>query len=209
LAFNRYVTLIFGWSDDPEETLRQGIEEATKGIAIDARDYNSHFALGRLLTLKGDHDGAIRSLKSALEINPNFAQGYYGLAAAQLFQGDTGPHVVENTDKAIRLSPNDSLLWVYLIYKALGHFAAGELDQAIDSAEKSCASPFAQFLAFAWLVSFYAEAGQKENAQRTLARARALEPSLSIGYIKNILKTARGETFERLYLGLSKAGLPD
>ena len=48
-----------------------------------------------------------------------------------------------------------------------------------------------------------------ENVQRTLARACALQPKLAIGYVKNILKTAQGETFERLYSGLSKAGLPD
>jgi len=199
---------MFGWAEDREASLRQGITDARKAISIDSRDYFAHFSLGRLQTLAGDHTTAIRALETSVDINPNFAHGYYGLAAAQDFVGHA-EKAIENADLAIRLSPNDPLMWAFLIHKGYAHYCLDDLDQAIDAAERACQIPTAQFIPFAWLAAMYVHAGRMQDARKALENARRLEPNLSITYVKGILRTAQGVGIERLYDGLRKAGLPE
>jgi adenylate cyclase len=208
LAFATYELLVFGWAEDREASLRQGITDARKAISMDSRDYFAHFSLGRLHTLAGDHTAAIRALETSVDINPNFAHGYYGLAAAQSYVGDA-ENTIKNADLAIRLSPNDPLMWAFLIYKGYAHFCLDDLDQAIEWAERACQFPTAQFIPFAWLTAMYVHAGRKQDASKALESARRLEPNLSIAYVKGILRTAQGVGIERLYDGLRKAGLPE
>ncbi len=208
LAFATYGLLVFGWAEDREASLRQGITDARKAISMDNRDYFAHFSLGRLHTLAGDHTAAIRALETSIDINPNFAHGYYGLAAAQGYVGNA-EKAIENVDLAIRLSPNDPLMWAFLIHKGYAHYCLDDLDQAIDLAERACQFPTAQFIPFAWLAAMYVHAGREQDASKALENARRLEPNLSIAYVKGILRTARGVGVERLYDGLRKAGLPE
>ena len=83
---------LLGWSKNQEETLLRGIAEARAALAVDQRDYFAHFALGRLYVVKGDHQAAAQEIRDALQINPNFAHGYLGLAAVYYWLGD-GPTV--------------------------------------------------------------------------------------------------------------------
>ena len=99
LAFARLCNLIYEWVDNREESLQQGISDASKAIAIDQRDYFAHHALGRLNTLAGDHPAAVRSLETSVGINPNFALGYVGLGEAHVYGGD--PPALSNTWKSL------------------------------------------------------------------------------------------------------------
>ena len=101
------------------------------------------------------------------------------------------------------------MMWAFLIHKGYAHYCLDDLDQAIESAERSCQFPTAQFISFAWLTAMYVHAGRKQDASKALESARRLEPNLSIAYVKGILRTAQGVGVERLYDGLRKAGLPE
>ncbi len=208
LAFGSHLVLIFGWADNREETLRQGMADANRAIAIDQRDYFAHFALGRLHSPTGDHAAAIRALETSVSINPNFAHGYYGLAAAHVYGGNA-EKAIENADFAIRLSPNDPLMWMFLFYKGLAHYALDDLDQAIELVERCCQFPTAQFIPFVWLTAMYVHVGREQDARKTLENARRLEPNLSIAYMKGIYRSTQGRRAERLFDALRKAGLPE
>jgi adenylate cyclase len=106
LAYCHLVDVLCGWSKDEQALLRRGIAEAKAALAVDQRDSFAHFALGRLYTIGGDHQAAAQEIGEALRINPNFAHGYLGLASVHYWLGE-GTAVLENADKAIRLSPND------------------------------------------------------------------------------------------------------
>ena len=175
---------------------------------IDNRDYFAHCALGRLHSFAGEHTSAIRALETSIDINPNFAQGYYGLASARFFSGDA-EKTIENVNIAIRLSPNDPLMCFFLAYKGLAHFYLGDLDQATEFAERSCQVPTANFMVFTWLAALYAHAGRKQDANKALEDARRLEPELSITNARNFFSNARGESIERLYDALREAGLEE
>ena len=208
LAYGSYMVLIYGWTDDREETWQQGLADAKRAIVIDQRDYFAHFALGRLHSLPGDHAAAIRALETSLSINPNFAHGYLGLAAVHVYGGNA-EKAIENADLAIRLSPNDPLTWIFLAYKALAHYALDNLNKSIELLEQCCQFPTAQFIPFAWLTAMYVHVGREQDASKALESARRLEPDLSIAYMKGIYRDTHGQRAERLFDALRKAGLPE
>ena len=208
LAFAEFGHLVFSRSDNPEETLRNGMAAANKAVSLDRRDHFAHFALGRLLAISGDHAAAIQELETSIALNPNFAQGYYSLGHAQMLMGDAAA-AIENTDLAMRLSPNDPLLWAMIIYKASAHFMAGDLDEAAELAEQACRFPTVQYMAHLTRASFLAHAGRLEDARGALACARSLQPDLTINSIDGPLGTMEASTFERLKEGLRMAGLTE
>ncbi len=61
----------------------------------------------------------------------------------------------------------------------------------------------------AWPVRVYAMVGRLEQAQRTVARLRELDPALRISNLRHLIPFRRPEDFAKLAEGLRKAGLPE
>ncbi len=59
------------------------------------------------------------------------------------------------------------------------------------------------------LAAIYAVAGRQEDAEKSLDRARDLEPSLSLQHMQEYMGTADQKSFEVFFEGLRKAGLPE
>ena len=187
-AFAIYNLVICGWASDDAEFLSQGLSDANRAIQLEHRDYIGHYALGRLLALGKKHAAAVVSLEYAISLNPNFAHGYYGLAVVHLYAGD--PEIVlQYIDKALRLSPQDPLLWAMLMFKAHAHGLLGNVDSAREYLEQAALLPNASFLIFASLAVRYAELGRVEESKKALARAIELNPELSVhSYREGVLR---------------------
>jgi adenylate cyclase len=211
LAYGALLTLFLEWADDREASLRQGIADAQHALAIDRRDYFAQFALGRLNTLAGDHRAAVRALKTSVDINPNFALGYFGLEEAHVYDGDANM-AIEYADKAMRLSPNDPQMWAMLHYKGSAYLKLRDLDQAIEFLEQALQYPNVQYPPIANLAAVYMLVDREKDAQRVLKRARQLEPNLTIGLMARIYGNSGdgpNKRGHRLLDALRKAGLPE
>jgi adenylate cyclase len=211
LAFGAFLLLVYEWADDRDEVLRQGIEDAGKGIAIDQRNYFAYLALGRLSTLAGDHAAAVRALETCVSINPNFALGYVGLGEAHVYSGDP-EKAIAYIDSAIRLSPNDPMMWDMLHYKASAYVRLDDFDRAIELFEKVCEYPSAQYVSSATLAALYVLRGREAEGRKALRNALRLEPKLSIAGMKNVYGVSGdrpGTRTQRLLDALRTAGLAE
>ncbi len=208
LAFLNFYEIIWSLTDNREKTLQEGMSRAKKAIAIDQRDYIAHWALGRLHSLAGEHQSALRELETSININPNFAHGYFGLSVAYLFAGQP-EKAIEVMNMAIRLSPNDPLMWNFVCNKGMAHGVLQEFEKAIEYLEESCRFPMAPFIPFTVLAALCALTGRQEDAEKWLDQARRLEPSLSLNHMQEYLVTADRKSFEIFFEGFRKAGLTD
>ena len=77
-----YHTVVDGYTDGPEETLREAFELAEQAVAIDDKDAYAHFVLGRVCVLKLEFEKAISELKAAIDLNPSLAEAHHGLGYA-------------------------------------------------------------------------------------------------------------------------------
>jgi adenylate cyclase len=206
IAYCCLIDILCGWSKDEQAVLRRGIAEAKAALAIDQRDSFAHFALGRLYNVGGDYQAAAQEIGEALRINPNFAHGYLGLASVHYWLGD-GPAVLENADKAIRLSPNDPLMWLFLLYRGHGHEFMGDFDRAIECFERCSRFPRVGHWAFSKLAAAYYEVGRKEEAAAAFEQALLIEPNLSLEGQRKALRFIQHDKFDYYLRNLQALGL--
>ena len=208
LAFVNFYEIILSRTDDRDGTLQQGIANARRAIAIDRRDYTAHWALGRLHNMEGDHQSAIREMETSIDINPNFAHGYFGLATSYIHAGEPSK-AIDYLDMAIRLSPNDPLLWGFFANKGIAYGILQDFDNGIECLEEACRIPTTAFVPFTMLAALYALAGRLSDAEKSLDQARRLEPSVSMKHMREYWGTADQESFEIYFEGFRKAGLTE
>jgi len=94
----------------------QRIEQFRKMAEADPTNEIGHFSLGRELLAAGDLDGAVRSLRRVMELNPNISKAYQ-LAGTALKQQGKVPEAVEiwsrgvtTADSRGELMPRDEMI---------------------------------------------------------------------------------------------------
>jgi adenylate cyclase len=208
-AYSHYVTVIMGWTDDPDASLAAGMTAAKKALALDDKDAVAYFALGRVQTMLGEHDSAIAALESSLALNPSFAQANHGLGMAQALAGQLDD-AIDSFGRAERLSPRDPLLWAFTITHGLACILARDNETALQLARQTLQIPRASgYWPHAVLAASLAHQDQIEEARAAVAEALRAKPNLSLSYLKSTLLTKQPEGLNPYLDGLRKAGLPE
>ena len=202
-----YYSFMHDFPEDPYAALDEAYETGRTAIATDERDADAHYALGRVLYLKHDHDASIAELESAVAYNPNFAQGHLGLATARLFTGDWDKSV-ESIDRAIRQSPHDPLTWLFHTVRALAFFGDGRLEEALDCSAQAVRQPTAAVSAYFTHASILGQLGREEESRRAMADVLRIKPDIDAVYIARIMAYRNPSDLDFLIDGLRKAGMP-
>ena len=112
-AFTRYLRVICGYSESPDEDLAAGLTAAKKATTPDDKDTVGYFALGRVLMMLDQHDASIGQLEHSIRLDPSFSQAHHGLgfalALANLGRIDEARAAIE---KAIEWKPDLTLSFV-------------------------------------------------------------------------------------------------
>ncbi len=102
IAFSMYVILLLDKNSNRDVRLQRGLEAGLTGVRLDQDDPFAHVGLGRMRTIRAEHDQAILSFDHAIALNPSFALAYYGKAHS-LWQSGKPDEAVINHDESIRL----------------------------------------------------------------------------------------------------------
>ena len=209
LSYSRYMTVILGWADDPQAQLAEGLEDAKRAIQNDDKDAAAYFAAGRIYMMMGDHDKSIASIKTALELNPNFAHANHALGFVLTLAGDLET-AKDAARKAIELSPRDPALWAFTVCHALTFVLAGENEEALKWANKTVqiGKPTG-YWGPAMLAATNANLGHIDEARAAVEDALKEKPDLTLNYLKQTLPTKHKGGIEPYLSGLRKAGLPE
>jgi adenylate cyclase len=209
LGFAYYHGVIMGWTEDAQQSLDNAMTAASKALSLDERDPLAYFAAGRVHMMWGQHDDSIASLKTAIELNPSFAQAYFGLGMTLTLAG----HLQEAKtalSQCMRLSPRDPVLWASTLILAMACILSQEHEEAVDWAHKTIQNPRAAgYWPHAVLAAALAHLGQMDEAREALSAALEAKPDLSIAYLVKTLPTKKPDGLDLYLDGLRQAGLPD
>ncbi|MGK9232326.1 tetratricopeptide repeat protein [Inquilinus limosus] len=174
LSFTHFQSAFQGWAPRGPEVDR-AFEAAGRSLMADDRDPTAHWAIGRALWLRGEHDQAIVELEQAIELSPNFAQGHYTLAFVHSQTGDPGT-AIASSERSRRLSPFDPMLFGFLGARAMALVRLGRFDEAAYWGVKAATRPnaHAQILAIAALS--LALAGRPDEARGHVTAIRRALP---------------------------------
>jgi len=196
------------WSGDLRTVVPEVGAETQTALALDDRDPWAHFAQGTLQQRLRRFDDAARSLRRALELNPNFALAHARLANALTSQGAHQEAMV-SAEHALRLSPRDRSVGYYAsLAMAVIHFTAGRYPECVSWARNMIEKSPENVPGHSFLTAALAMEGDltaAAEARETLLRFR---PEFSLTWNAENFPPI-GELAERLREGLRKAGVPE
>jgi len=79
-----------------------GAEQRRMVTELVPNSYTAHYAYGNVLASLGDFDAAIASIRTALRLNPIFADAHHRLAMIYLRKGDTDQALLLQQGKAVK-----------------------------------------------------------------------------------------------------------
>jgi TolB-like protein/DNA-binding SARP family transcriptional activator/Flp pilus assembly protein TadD len=194
-----------GWIDR-ERGLLSGREHANRALALDDRDPWAHIALGYWAMMERRTGDSIAAFRRAVGLNPNSAAAHSHLSRGLAFAGQDREAIAHGED-AIRLSPLDPEMALFLGAIAVAHYAAGRYPEAAQYTTEALrlrpGFQGAQRLRCASL----AQAGRFDEARSFLATVRREQPQLSIDWIRESVPYQTPQLMECFLDGMRKAGL--
>jgi TolB-like protein/tetratricopeptide (TPR) repeat protein len=181
LSFTSFQDAFLKYSDNPVESALDARRHAERSLELDPVDPMGNFMLGRALWLDGNPDAGLPWLERATDMNPNYAQGFYARAWADII-ADRATEGRESVDKAMSLSPIDPLLYAMLATRSITHLLSGERTEAADWADRAARAPGSHFLVGAIAVAAHDLDGQGEGARRWAENVKRRRPDASVAH---------------------------
>jgi DNA-binding SARP family transcriptional activator/TolB-like protein len=174
LSFAQWQSAFQGWGERTSE-VAAALYSAGRGIMADELDPAVHWAQGRALWLRGEHDQSVAALSRAVDLSPNFAQGHYALAFVQSQAGDAQVAIAAS-DTSRSLSPCDPLLFGILGARAMALVRLGRFEEAAAAAVEAANRPNAHAHIFAIAACTLALAGRLDEARARMAAVQHAIP---------------------------------
>jgi TolB-like protein len=131
-------TIAYGWSDDVLADGREGMQAATRAVALDPRDPYAHYSFAIVSCYAGSANTGALAAQSAIDLNPSFALGHLVLGMARLFDGDAS-RAVARLRHGLMLNPNDPQNVAWQILLAYAELLSDMPDKALESANRALA----------------------------------------------------------------------
>jgi TolB-like protein/Flp pilus assembly protein TadD len=208
LAAVNVINALYGWGGSPRQSLADAHEAARMAVAADSEDAWAHAMLGLVRAFLRDHDGAIRSLESALDLYPNFAmaRGFLGYVLA--FKG-RAKQAFEELNMALRLSPRDRCIVLWYAAMGAAAFTEGDYETAIHWAKNSVQENPDWPSGHRILAASYGHLNRESEARTAVAEVLRLIPDQTIRNLADQSPFADAQVHKNWIEGMRKAGMPE
>jgi TolB-like protein len=205
LAFSLLFAVHMGWLERARN-LRRGHDHALRATALDDHDPWGHIALGYEALMERRTEEAIAAFRRAVDLNPSSAAAHGHLGHGLAFSG-RDHEAIRHAEEAIRLSPFDPLMALFLGTIGVAHYLSGRYAEALRSTtEAANVRPGFQG-AHRLRCASLAQTGRVAEAQSLLVTVRSEQPQLSPGWIRANVPYQTPELMERFLEGMRMAGL--
>ena len=197
-----------GWFESLEGEATSALDRINRALDIDAEDSLALTVNGMVHTnLLRKHDVAKRSYDLALQRNPNAGLAWLHRGTLWAFQG-RGHEAMEETERAVALSPLDPWRYYYDSLCATAALSARDYERAIALARRSLRANRTHASTLRVIAISASELGRMDEARDSVAELRELDPSLTVsGYLAR--SPARNFETSRIWAeALRRAELP-
>jgi len=196
-----------GWIDR-DHGLLAGREHIVRAVALDDCDPWGQIAFGYCSMMERRTEESIAAFRRAVSLNPSSAAAHCYLSHGLAFSG-RDREAIAHGEEAIRLSPLDPEMAMFLGGIAVAHYLAGRYAEAVRySGELLRLRPGFQGAQRMRCASL-AQLGEREEARKFLAAVRLEQPQLSLAWIRASVPYQTPELMERFLDGMRKAGLTE
>jgi DNA-binding SARP family transcriptional activator len=192
LSFTHFQSAFQGW-ENRDLAVDHAFDAAGQSLMADDRDPAAHWAMGRALWLRRQHDQSVVELEHAVDLSPNFALGHYTLAFVHSQAGDPEA-AISSSDHSRHLSPFDPLLFGIFGARAMALVRLGQFQDAAEWAIKAATRPNAHAHILAIAAFALALAGRTDEARSYLASIHNTLPQYNVDdFLAAMQFTSEGE----------------
>jgi adenylate cyclase len=197
---------VYNWTGDWSAEARRALQLANRAVSHAEDDSVALSMLGAAHTLVREFDTAHSLLERAVELDPNCAWGWNRLGWLNGYR-DLSLESIACFERAIRLSPLDSMNFNCFVGIGSAHFLEQRNDDAIRWMEKALAAhPGARWI-YRQLVPAYVCAGRIDDAKRALPALVQEYPEITCEKVRAAMLYS-APVMQRICDGLARAGLP-
>jgi len=197
-----------GWFTSLEREAAAALEYARRALDMEGSDSFERMVNGLVHTnLLHRHDVARQSYDLALEKNPNEGLAWLHRGALSAFQS-RGREAVEETSRAVELSPLDPWRYYYDSLAATAALAAKDYARAIGLARRSRQANRTHASTLRVMAIAAAELGLMDDARAAATELLELDPSLTVSGYRERSAARDYETGVIWSEALSRAGVP-
>ena len=172
-----------GWTELPEESLRQSLETAHRAVDLDPTDPLAHRQLGVALAWSGDIRGYRAALRRSIELDPTSADAHILYGSSESALGNVN-EAITSIETGLRLSPRDpALQHMGLVILGSAHLRAHRYQEAIEYSRRGIESRptggWAQ-RGTLQLAAAYAHQGRLDEAHTELEKVYQRDPDFSL-----------------------------
>ena len=166
-----------GWTEFPDEALKQAESLAQKAIELDDGNAEAHALLGRVYTIRGQLDVAISEEERAIALNPNDAGSYATRGAVLVYSGHP-KEAIESFKIAMRLNPGmgssryEPVGWAYYLER--------RYEEAVTALKAGVRTSPSDYYNYAGLAASYAQLGRTDEAVHAAEEVRRIWPFFEV-----------------------------
>ena len=201
----RLCEALFLWTKNPRDALAEAMTSARAALAADPLDSLAYGALGFVLALTGKHDEALAMCSKGIELNPSYAFGYHVLCVTRMCLGEPEA-AIKAIETAIRISPNDVVVHVWLSLLSTGHYLARNYEKAVEVASLAVQRGPNYSLGWRCLASALGQLARLDEAREALEQFLARMPGYTSEQAARSGAFRDEAVFQHWLEGLRKAG---
>ncbi len=201
-----FFRIVGGFAEGSGAQRQAGLALARKAVELDRQDAGARYALGRIYTVRREHELAIPELTRAIEFNPSYAWAHFALGMAYATSGRPEDGIAP-IEAAMRLSPHDPYLGQFMVHLGSAYLFMGQPERAREWAERALGEPNIQWSRYALLISALGYLGRQDAARRAISDLLELRPEITVGAVGAWWPISDGRSRDCLLDGLRRAGL--
>jgi adenylate cyclase len=192
-----------GWTTTGTDYEAKILGQADRAIALAPDNVWAYYVKSLFLVDTQRVNEGLSAADAGLAINPDDpplhrARGFAENALGRYEQA------ISDVQQAIRLSPRDPRIGLWVADLGDAELGLGHFDAAIDKYHKAIDAGWRAYQSYRGLAAAYALEGKMEEATSALAEARRLNPALTLKWLQT-----HSSSIPPLLEGLRKAGLPE
>jgi adenylate cyclase len=191
------------------ETKSAALHHARQAIAVGGDDAAALATAGFVIAVaEHDFETALTAFDRSFALSSSLAiaLGFSSLVRAWKGDDDTA---VEQTERALRLSPFDPLVYLPYVGLAYAHFGAGRFAEAAAAASRASQSNPRFSVPLILHAAALASLGRIEDATAVAQRLLELQPGITAGTAILSARYTNPESIAALESALRRAGLPE
>lgn len=204
IAFTRVIDYANGWADEPEVSLKTGLERAEKAVELDGEEPQARFALSVACIWNRDLGRALAEAERCLALQPSSPEACLARAHAQIFDGQPEA-ALQTIDTYMQLDPHYPDLTLHFLAEA--HISLGQYEDAISALLRRLERNPTSATGHALIASCYGNLGRLDEGRQALVALHRIDPGFSIDRRRNTLPFRNPADLERRVEGMRKAGL--